>query len=218
MLKMQPGAIKRAEKMFARHAGRYVRGPRFDVLDWKIPNTIQYWVRMVFDHERDDTRAVYITGDLGEAVVYPICAATLEGMAKCFTFRGDNGEIYVREHYFLEKIKTANSLYDWDVKYLQSDLRDEFVQRYGKDADQDELDEFFEEFCDGYYIDDVYVDEGGVHIGGSGARDALSDIFHDYEEWVWKCGRRIDDRVIYWLVAMRLAYEKLEKGEHDKEK
>jgi hypothetical protein len=208
MLKLHKDAIESAVRAFKNHEARYVRGESFDVLDWKKPGTIMYWVRMVFDH---DTNAVYITGDLGEAIVHPTCDASLSGMATCFTYNRSGGMVDVNEQYFLEKVKTGSCLYDWGMGEFQEDLRERFVQEYGEDEDQGRLDEFFEEYCDSY-CSGIEVDNG-VHFTDSLAKDALEEIFPDYEEWIWECGQRVNQRVVFWLVAMRLAYEQVKNAD-----
>lgn len=210
-MKLYKDAIERAVRAFQHHEARYVRGENFDVLDWKKPGTRMYWIRMVFDYERSETRAVYITGDLGEAVVYPTCPATLFDMAKCFTYKRDNGLVDINEIYFIEKVKTSSHLYDWGMEEFREDLREKFVQEYGKDEDQSRLDEFFEEYCDSY-SSGVEVDNG-VHFTDSFAKDALEEIFPDCGEWIWRCGRRVSTFVVFWLVAMRMAYEQTKEME-----
>ena len=212
MLKLHKGAVESAIHAFRDHKARLSKGFFMDVLDWKRPNTNTYWIRMVFDHERSDTHAVYITGDLGEAIIYPTCPATLFNMAKSFTFINKDGSIDINEHYFLEKVKTANHLYDWSMEDFQDDLRDEYVERYGKDEDQRDLENFFEEHCDGY-LSDVTIDNSmGVQID-SAAKDDLHLLFPDYDEWISGCGQRVSNFVAFWLVAMRMAYEQTKEKE-----
>ena len=207
MLKIRPDAIEFAETLFRNHKARYSKGFFLDVLDWKKPDTIQHWIRMVFDHERGETNALYISGDLGEAVVYPTADATLKSMALCFTRREKDRSLHVNVPYFLEKVKTGSCLYNWGMEEFQEDLRERFVQEYGEEEDQSRLDEFFEEYCDSY-CSEVEVDNG-VHITDSFAKDALEEIFPDYKEWIWECGSCVSNRVVFWLVAMRLAYEQV---------
>ena len=210
---LRPGDVKCAENMFRHHEAWYKRGKSFDVLDWKKPDTIHCWVRMVFDHDRDGTEAVYITGDLGEGVVYPTCYPDLEHVARSFTSRDADGILDVNEHYFLEKLKTARRTFDWDMDTFKEDLRCKFADHYGKYEDQSELNDFFEEYCDGY-MPGVVVDDG-VHFCDRYAEDVLETIFPDYSEWVWGCGSRLNFWIVCWLVAMRLAWEKVvlqEKG------
>lgn len=107
-------AIAAACEKFKNNVATYRRGEQLDILDFQIPGKIEYYLRMVFDHGNSHTSAVYISGDLGEAVVYPTCTPTLEGMANCFTCRRQNGTIDINESYFIEKIKTASNLYTFD--------------------------------------------------------------------------------------------------------
>lgn len=204
-MKLYKDSIESAVRAFKDHKAKYSKGFFFDVLDWKHPDTNCHWVRMVFDHERSETNAVYITGDLGEAVVYPTCPATLFSMARCFTYNRSGGMVDINESYFLEKVKTGSRLYDWGMEEFKDDLRERFVQEYGEDEDQGRLDEFFEEYCDSY-CPGVEVDNG-VHFTDSLAKDALEEIFPDYHEWIWECGQRVSPLVVFWLVAMRMAYE-----------
>lgn len=210
-MKLYKDSIESAVRAFKDHEARYVRGESFDVLDWKKPGTRTYWIRMVFDHERSETSAVYITGDLGEAVVYPTCPATLFGMARSFTYKRNDGLVDINENYFLEKVKTGSRLYDWGMEEFQNDLRERFVREYGKDEDQGKLDEFFEEYCDSYFSG-VEVDNG-VHFTDYHAKDALEEIFPDCNEWIWECGQRVSPFVVFWLVAMRMAYEQTKEME-----
>lgn len=207
--------VERSVRAFGNHKARYVRGWAVDILDWKIPGTLNYWVRMVFDHERDDTKAVYISGDLGEAVVYPTCGATLGSMASCFTRRLEDGSIDVNDSYFIEKVKCSSDLYDWRMDWFKEDLRDIYKSNYGDEGEEGELEDFFDEYCDGYF-GSVTVDNG-VHITSDGATDKLEEIFGmDYDEFIYGCGRRVSERIVLWLVAMRLAYEQIERaGQHE---
>jgi hypothetical protein len=204
-MKLYKDSIKSAVRAFKNHKARYSKGVFFDVLDWKHPDTMLYWVRMVFDHERNDTNAVYITGDLGSAVVYPTCCATLRSMAMSFTFGRSDGLVDINVNYFLEKVKTGSRLYDWGMVEFKDDLREKFVNEYGKDESQEQLDEFFDEYCDSYRPG-VEVNNN-VHFTDPFAKDALEKIFPDCNEWIWECGQRVSPYVVFWLVAMRMAYE-----------
>jgi len=204
-MKLWKGSIEDAVRAFKNHEARYVRGESFDVLDWKKPGTIQHWVRMVFDHEREDTKAVYITGDLGEAVVYPTCPATLFGMARCFTYKRSDGLVDINECYFLEKVKTASHLYDWGLEEFKEDLCERFALEYGQDGDHAKLDEFFEDHCDSFFSHVEF--DNCVRFTNYEAELDIKEIFPDCNEWIWECGKRVSNFVVFWLVAMRMAYE-----------
>lgn len=210
-MKLYKDSIESAVRAFKDHEARYVQGKSFDVLDWKKPGTRTYWIRMVFDHERSETSALYITGDLGEAVVYPTCPATLFGMTRSFTYGRSDGLVDINENYFLEKVKTASHLYDCGMEEFKDDLRERFVQEYGEDEDQGRLDEFFEEYCDSY-CSGIEVNNG-VYFTDPLAKEALEEIFPDCWEWIWECGQRVNQCVVFWLVAMRLAYEQVKNAD-----
>ena len=61
---------------------------------------------------------------------------------------------------------------------------------------------------------DIEVDTTkGVSIG-RGAKDAWDELAPDCD-WIYECGMRLSARVVFWLVALRLAWEQVEKGEAD---
>ena len=207
--------VERSVKLFDRHEARYSRGWFFDILDWKFMDSRTCWIRMVFDHERDDTNAIYISGDLGEAVVYPTFHSSLRNMADAFTWRDNDGRLCIRPHYFIEKVKASSDLYDWDMEYFQEDLLEKHDERYGKTADATDLNAFFAEYCDGWK--DSILLRDGAFVTDRFAQEDLKSIFSDYEEWIHDCGRRVNERVVCWLVAARLAYEQMESSSERKE-
>ena len=196
--------IADAVKAFSKHETEFRVGLNgIDVLDFRNPDTVCYSMRIVFDHERGDR--VYITGDLGEAVVYPTCRATLQGMAECFT-RRENGAISVNWGYFLEKVRASSDRYCWDSDRFIQDFK-EHCEEYGIDT----ADEFLEEHM-GMWNDGVEVDSvRGITLSSDAKRDLEEKIDRDYWEWVYDCGKRVSPRVILWLVALRLAHEKVER-------
>lgn len=204
-------AIAAACEKFKNNVATYRRGERLDILDFQIPGKIEYYLRMVFDHENSHTSAVYISGDLGEAVVYPTCTPTLEGMAKCFT-RLKNGEIDVSCSYFIEKIKTASNLYTFDADDFKADLRKLRTERFGE---CEELETFIEEEIDDFCAHGVTFSSDGVTIEHD-ARERLEEIIPDCDSDLYDCGRRVHPRIVMWLVALRLAWEQVKgKGEEN---
>lgn len=197
--------IKQAEKHFSKHVALLESvGRDIEVLDFRRPDTVEYALRVVFDDERGGR--VYISGDIGEAVVYPTCKAKLEDMALCFTMRDKNGDLDVREGYFLEKVKATSDRYVWDEESFNADFR-EHCREYG-------IDECVAED----FLTDNMGTFGGIEIcGDSGIRidgyvtDEIRKIDEDYWEWFFDCGKRIDPRIVLWLVGMRLAWEQIEE-------
>lgn len=206
--------IKEAVADFTDHVALWspVPGQKIEILDFRKPDSIEYALRIVFDNERGGR--VYISGDIGEAVVYPTCAATLEDMARCFTRREPDGSLEVNEHYFLEKVRATSDKFVWSPEEFEKDFRDR-CRECG--ADPDFVDEFMEErfgetFCgvwvgaDGIHIDDTK----GITIDDD-IREVLENrVDRDCWEWFYDCGKRINPRVIMWLVAMRLAWEQVD--------
>lgn len=173
-----------------------------DVLDFRKPGTVCYSLRVVFDHERGNR--VYISGDLGEAVIYPTCPATLQGMAECFTRRDEDGTIHVNWGYFLEKVRAASDRYCWDSDTFTQDFK-EHCSQYGISSAEDFLDEHMNVWDNGVDVDDLR----GITLSEDAKRE-LEELDADYWEWVYDCGKRVSPRVILWLVALRLAYEAVE--------
>ena len=79
------------------------------VLDWSEPGTVHYRVRYVFDLNGG---RIYISGDLGAAVVnptwYPTFAATYHSVAD------RENPIDVNEGYFLQKVEASSDRYVYD--------------------------------------------------------------------------------------------------------
>ena len=200
---MMKKTIELGRDVFKDHIAEYKHiGENFDVLDFRKPGTICYSFRMVFDREHGN--AAYISGDIGEGVIYPTCDCTLEGFAKCFTRRLEDGSLDVNEQYFMEKIRACNGKYEYDYDDFKEDLKALF-----KRLDAEEKWESFED--DYLYFGNTYVTcyDDHVHIDDY-VRDALEKQIHAEVEDYWYCGRRTSARIILWLVAIRLAWEQLE--------
>lgn len=188
------------------------------MLDWRKPDSVYYAMRVVFDNERGGR--VYITGDIGEAVVYPTCAATLRNMALCFTSRDKNGDLEINEGYFMEKIKASNERYCRDRETFVEDFKKEVSRRFQFGAPLDfDVDTFLRDhmgYENGGFMS-PFRGEDGIEIDGNGrisisddVRDELNNLDTDYSEWFFDCGKRLNPRIALWLVGMRLAHEQVE--------
>ena len=199
--------INDAEKAFEEHEANLTIGiSGIEVLDFRRKDgDIWYSLRIVFDNQRGSR--VYISGDLGEAVVYPTCPARLEDMARCFTSRKRDGRISVNEGYFLEKVRATSDRYCWSKEWFEEDFREECSE---KEIEIPE--DFFEEYMDGWSNEIEVDDEKGVRLTER-AKKAMGEMAgEDYWEWVYDCGKRISPRIVLWLVAIRLAWEMVAKG------
>lgn len=200
--------IAEAIRQFGKHETTYTTGVSgIDVLDFRRPDTICYALRVVFDHQRG--QRVYITGDLGEAVVYPTCPATLEDMAECFTSRRGDGSISVNWGYFLEKVRATSDRWCWTYDRFWEDFK-EHCEENGLDGD-----DFIDDHEECYWEQSVGIDtERGVTLSEK-AKEELHYIDPDFAGWVYDCGKMVSPRVILWLVALRLAYEAVEKAREE---
>ena len=206
-----------AQRDFEDHVAQYsaIADRRICILDWRKPNSIHYAMRVVFDNERGSR--IYISGDLGEAVIYPTCHATLDGFVRCFTCRDTDGHMDVRAGYFLEKVRATSDRYFWSREDFVEDFISK-VKSYQGCCECADIDiyEFLEEHVG--YNDGVFepFHEGGIEIDSDSGikidedvKSELSKIDVDYWEWFYDCGKRIHPRVILWLVGARLAWEQI---------
>ena len=194
-------------KSFMGHKATVRKFDGIEVLDFRKPDSAFYAVRVVFDNERS---RVYISGDIGEAVIYPTCPATLQDMAECFTCRDDDGTIRVNTEYFLEKVRATSDRYIWDSKSFEEDFRMHCTTYSIEGADS-----FLEH--NGWLKGGISVDEvRGITLSPR-ARDDLKRMDADYLVWFYDCGKRVSVRIIAWLVALRLAYEAIKAVAKTKE-
>lgn len=210
--------IKNAEGHFSKHVALWASvGKGIEVLDFRRPDSVEYALRIVFDDERGGR--VYISGDIGEAVVYPTCRAKLKDMALCFTRRDENGVLDVNEEYFLEKVKATSESWVWGREEFVADFKDRISPFLEMGACGDfDLDEFLEERLGYAHGGFMFYGEDGMHIDEErgvtidrGVEEELKKVDRDYREWLYDCGKRINPRVIMWLVGMRLAWEQVKE-------
>lgn len=207
MDKYESKVIQDGLRAFAKHVPALTRyGEDIEVLDFRKPGTFFYGFRAVFD--RGCANNVYISGDIGEAVVYPTCEASLGGMAECFTSRGRDGGVRVNCGYFLEKVCASSDRYVWSREDFLEDFKEKCrgldEERKGREWIKNHLDAFYP----GVEVDTLR----GVTLDDD-AKSDLREINYEYHYWVYECGRRVSVRVILWLLAMRLAWEALEAKE-----
>lgn len=197
--------IAKAIKGFREHEAIYTTGLScIDVLDFRRNDKELFALRFVFDHQR--IGRVYISGDLGTAVICPTCGATLYDMTECFTTRRSDGAIDVNADYFLEKAVLTSDNYEWDYNQFWDDFEQQCEKRYKDARTKAKVFDFIADYRDGDSNEDVCIFKAGVTFSDE-ADDKLMEIDRDCFEWIYDCGRRVAPRVILWLVALRLAYE-----------
>lgn len=227
--------VDRAVTDFKGHVATVETAGGLTVVTWKRPNEWAYAMRLVFD---DAARAVYLTGDLGAAVIRPTCACTVEGLATCFTQRTRDGRVDANPRYFVEKLEATTDRYRYDLDDVLADLQ-EYLDDYRKEHEEkvEEAREAWEadhpddeeEFDEDAFNDD----EDWEDISEENLADSLGECFFDeygivpsgdaYEllqklgvegEDIAGLGKRYHVRIALWLVAFRLIAEQLQEKSH----
>lgn len=183
--------IAHAFKSFAEHKAELKDLGSIQILNWQKPGTVWYRIRYVFDREGG---RIYISGDLGEAVVWPTWPATFG--ATCGAVCG--GKSVVNEGYFLEKVSATSDRYVYD-----RDEAEKVVKENCPEIDEYDLETVMEDFHD---------DWGLRHLG-DGARRILDDFDEDCWEWFPTAGQSIHGRIYLWLVGLKMAWDMIHGGE-----
>lgn len=183
--------IAHAFKSFAEHKAELKDLDSIQILNWQKPGTVWYRIRYVFDREGG---RIYISGDLGEAVVWPTWPATFG--ATCGAVCG--GKRVVNEGYFLEKVRATSDRYVYD-----RDEAEKVVKENCPEIDEDDLETVMEDFND---------DWGLRHLGDR-ARRILNDFDEDCWEWFPTAGQSIHGRIYLWLVGLKMAWDMIHGGE-----
>lgn len=181
---------------FKDHVAKFEKvNDTISVLDWKQQGTICYYVRYVFDGSH-----VYITGDLGEAVM------NLTWFATPKSFLG------IDLHYFHEKLAAYHEeKKSWDsdsavenLKYWIKEYREEDLEKDEKGKNDELLKELIDvaEGCTStsewaYQVNENYADK-------------LSEVDCDYWEWIYGVGDVVPNRFRAYLVGLQMAAEQLE--------
>ena len=179
------------------------------VLHWRKPGTNAYSIRAVFDGHR-----VYITGDLGSAIVALTERATPQSLST-----------YGRSvDYFIEKIVTSTDKYEYNPELAREELHERLLyvrenqkQAYTADPDLmvgelceklDELDETIQNIVT--KLMDSYSTETGFCPYVEDMEE-YTKLDHDYFEWMGTAGRVVAKRIYLWLAAFELAWKQLKE-------
>lgn len=183
--------IAHAFKSFAEHKAELKDLGNMQILNWQQPGTVWYRIRYVFDREGG---RIYISGDLGEAVVWPTWPATFETTHNTLC----GGTCVVNEGYFLEKVRATSDRYVYD-----RDEAEKVVKENCPEIDEDDLETVMEDFHD---------DWGLRHLGDR-ARRILYYFDEDCWEWFPTAGQSIHGRIYLWLVGLKMAWDMIHGGE-----
>ena len=182
--------IAHAYKAFAEHKAELKDLGGIQILDWRVPGEGWYRMRYVFDREGG---RIYISGDLGEAVVQPTWPVTFG--ATCGAVCG--GISVVNEGYFLEKVRATSDSYVYDRAEAEKAVRENCP-----DIDEDDLETVMSDFDD----------QWGLRHLEKKAREILEDFDNDYWQWFTSAGKNVHGRIYLWLVGLKMAWEALKPG------
>lgn len=192
----------KAEKRFANHKARFdILDENVRVLNWRQPGTQAYAIRAVMDGYH-----VYITGDLGSAVICLTETATLKALSGYWKKPG----------YFMEKFVCTTDDYFFDYETAKGELRERktmLLEEY-RDNHPDMLANGETEYQDD--LDERETDLLGSFNSEKGfaanpvAFSAWLEMDMDGVEFVPYMGRTIAHRIWLWLAAFKMAYEALQ--------
>jgi len=201
-IELEEKQIAHAKERFAHHKADFRQLDGISMLNWQHESgSTAYYVRYVFDEKRG---LLYISGDLGHAVVELTEAATLKALSRYIYMVG----------YFVEKIKCSTDLYSYDEKLARSDLESR-LSEYEEEHENDEEEEniFDEKMSVPEIISDLLSSLDvmrGLELTEE-QQEYLSEIDPDYWEWIGSVGQYICTRVILWLVGLNMAYQQIRK-------
>ena len=185
--------IAHAYKAFAGHKAELKNLDGIQILNWQKPGTGWYRIRYVFDREGG---RIYISGDLGEAVVQPTWPATFETTHNTLC----GGTYVVNEGYFLEKVRATSDKYEYDRDEAEKMVKERCE---GIEEEEDALERVMESFDNRW----------GLAHPSDLACQILGDYDEDYWEWISRAGQSIDGRIYLWLVGLKMAWEMLNGGD-----
>lgn len=191
-------AITEAEKAFANHIPSYHTCADIAVLDWynKDGSTF-YAVRYVFDGEN-----LYISGDLGSAVLTLTEKATIDSIAK------------YQVNYFVNQIVCSTDSYDFDIDIAEQEVRDYIYGTIENSYDDwdcldEDADYNIEMFIYELIEESKFLDGLCLNQRAKGFLRKIKKI-GDFSEFDFEdFGKTVSKRVIFWLVGIKMAQKKL---------
>lgn len=192
--------IKEAEKAFENHVPTLSTYGKAVVLDWKnINGSYDYAVRYVM---LDDV--LYISGDLGSAVVQLKEKATLKNIS---SYHLD---------YFVKRIECSTDLYDFDPKDAENEIREYMYEVLENDDGLDDNETYAIEMLIYQLVENAKItNEIWFDDNASKQLIKINNMFsgfvfdeYDFEDF----GKSISMFVILWLTGIKMAYQALQKN------
>lgn len=169
------------------------------VLTFKKPNTNMYYVRYILDKN-----ALFITGDIGDAVFCLTEKADLKTLATDYN-----------NHYLFSKLRADREAYDFNTEKAIKAFKEYFGCEYldTEDFDEDEK-EKYNELVDDFIVelrDECTSSDMLSHILSSEYYDRISEFDADCSEWAFDLGKELSWQALGWVVGLKMAYEQLKE-------
>ena len=209
-------AITAAEDHFSGHIAKFERmtasdnpNHKIEVLEWARDEDIHdgynfYRIRYVFDKFAG---RIYITGDLGSAVLVPTWAATLEDT---ITFLGDNMD-KIKAFYDSNECTTEFGAYN-ARRFLESfkSRFGDFCEKLNIDIPSRTLVKYWRSF--GFDLAMFIRDEPKVYFAlceqfGNG--EGLHDIITEMEDDAFEMPRP----VYFWVIGLQMAWKQIQEND-----
>lgn len=188
--------IAKAKKVFEKleHKATLIQNTdRYTIIDWRQKNgSGEYYVNYIIDKKRG---SLIISGDLGDCIATWYNSNSVHDIAR-----------YIRSvDYFISKFQCSSDSYDYDEDDILEDIEDEL-----KEAGVDRTEEFENDWdaftCD--FSDDCCKD--GFHPSHDRAEFLSDYLGEDWWEGSDTWGRRINNRVFFWVAGLNMAVQQLD--------
>ena len=188
--------LDKQKEHFKNHEAKFTDYGNIKILDFKNPSGSYYRIRFLFE---EDYCKLHISGDLGELTATNFKNMTFE---KFNDFVNDVG-------YFTSKIDClSRDIFYYDECKARNDLK-ELIEEY--DVEENFMfDRFDFETLDDV-IDDILIDFDEEHGIGNKGYEELSKVFDNAWEFVSNIGKEKTGIIDLYMLAFKLAINKLQE-------
>ena len=188
--------LDKQKEHFKNHEAKFTDYGNIKILDFKNPSDSYYRIRFLFE---EDYCKLHISGDLGE-----LTATNFKNM----TFEKFN-DFVNNVGYFTSKIDClSRDIFYYDECKARNDLK-ELIEEY--DVEENFMfDRFDFETLDDV-IDDILIDFDEEHGIGNKGYEELSKVLDDAWEFVSNIGKEKTGIIDLYMLAFKLAINKLQE-------
>lgn len=201
------------EKWFEKHTAEFEKlNDRISILDWINPNSSCYYCRYVFDGSR-----LYVSGDIGEAVFRFTEKATLEGISKydLYYFHSKLSAFCENKYSFdsdtaIETIKEHIEYARENMDYEEDDDGKEIEANNDRN---EEINNYIQALKELIIESKTCNNKGSWDYEVEQKYDDLRDYDCDVSEWIYTAGDVIPNRIVGYLIGLKMALEQLKEKE-----